>query len=190
MPEPMDSIATLAPLPFGPRALGPNARLSIREPRAYVRLQLSRRGIARAGEIRLGDSTLPPVGRCAGDDPLVLGLAPDGWLLISSDVDGAALCEAARHAARDVVAAAVDVSHALVTLELTGASVRSLLARGTGLDLAPDAFATGQCTRTRLAQLPVVLRPAGVDCIELIVDGAAAGWLCDWLADAALGLPA
>lgn len=176
-------------LPPGRRALRGGVVLHVPAPRAYVRLQLARRHADEAGDIRVLDLALPTTpNRCHGDDPALLWMAPDGWLLTASGADGAGLQRAARAACGDRVAAAVDVSDALVALELHGARTRELLARGTGVDLSPDALGPGQCTRTRLAQLAVILRPRARDAFELILDRAPAAWLCDWLEDAAAGL--
>jgi sarcosine oxidase subunit gamma len=171
------------------RLLGGGVTLRIGEPRAYVRLQLARGHVGNAASIRIRDVQLPIVpNRWAGCDPSVLWTAPDGWLLASATLDGEELREIARAACATSVASVVDVSDALVALEVDGVNACALLARGTGLNLSPTAFGPGQCARTRLAQLVVVVRACANGMIEIIVDRAPAAWLCEWLADAAATL--
>jgi heterotetrameric sarcosine oxidase gamma subunit len=107
---------------------------------------------------------------------------------VARTIDAGELRASAARACGTRVASAVDVSDAMVVLELEGAGARPLLARGTGIDLSRERFAPGQCARTRLAQLAVLLRPRTDDVIELIVDRGPSAWLCEWLADAAAGL--
>jgi sarcosine oxidase subunit gamma len=159
--------------------------LRVLPPRAMVRLQLPRRAIAAAASLRIGDTPLPTIpGHSAGVDPAVLWLAPDGWLLISASGDGAALVDAGRRACAGQTAAVVDVSDSLVAFELAGSRVRELLARGTGLELTEAMLSPGRCTRTRFAQLAVILRPQGEERVELIVDRGPAAWLREWFIDA------
>jgi len=178
-----------AALPPGSRPLSGGVILRVLEPRAYVRLQVARRHISEAASIRIHDVPLPTAAnRCHGDDPAVLWTAPDGWLLTSQELAGDELREIVRIACGKRTAAAVDASDALVTLEVSGPQARELLARGTGIDLAANAFGPGQCARTRLAQLAVIVRPRHDSMLELIVDRAPAAWLCNWLADASVAL--
>ena len=171
-------------LPAGMTMLTRCTSLRVLPTRAMVRLQLPRRAIDEASHLRIGDTPLPTTpGSCAGDDPAILWIAPDGWLLVGDRSDGAALAATVR---RDCNrrATAVDVSDALVGFELAGPRVRDLLARGTTLEVDGATLAPGRCARTRLAQLPVILRPLAAGHIELIVDRGPAAWLRDWFIDA------
>lgn len=179
------ALAATPALATGETPVAEGTVLRVLPPRALVRLQLPRRAIAAAGTLRIGDTPLPTTpGRCAGDDPALLWLAPDGWLLISDHHDGAALAGEARRACGERTVAAVDVSDALVGFELAGARVRELLSRGTGLELSDETLAPGRCARTRLAQLAVIVRPRAAERVELIVDRGPAAWLRDWFIDA------
>jgi sarcosine oxidase subunit gamma len=180
-------VLTSAPaLDPGSCSLAGGVTLHVPPPRAFVRLQIARRFVGSAGLISVGEITLPTAAnRCHGNDPAALWTAPDGWLLTSQRLNGPSLRELAGAAAGERTAAAIDVSDALVALELSGTRARAVLARGTGIDLSSDAFGPGQCIRTRLAQLAVILRPCTGDSIELIVDRSPAAWLCEWLVDAA-----
>jgi len=187
MAEPSTVAALVATpaLPAGETPLAAGTSLRVLPPRALVRLQLPRRAIPEAGALRIGDTPLPTSpGTCVGDDPAVLWLAPDGWLLISERHDAGTLVAAARRACGERTAAVVDVSDALVGFELEGPRVRDLLSRGTGLELAERALAPGRCTRTRLAQLAVIVRPHAPERVELFVDRGPAAWLRDWFIDA------
>ncbi len=178
-------------LPIGARLRSAAITLEIPPPRAYVRLQVARRDIGDVGAIRIADVALPTeAGRCVGDDPTAFWISPDGWLVTSRSLTSHRLQSIAQQGCVSVSAAAVDVSDALVAIELHGARGRELLARGCGLDLSTRALGVGQCVRTRLAQLAVIVRPLGEDIVELIVDRGPAAWLCDWIEDAAAGLDA
>lgn len=188
MAEPATSALRLsaAPaLPISVTQLRDGSSLAVLPPRTLVRLQLARRRAVEAAGVRIRGTPLPTVpGAAAGDDPAALWLAPDGWLLISDTLAPAELAREARHALDGRTGAAVDVSDALVTLELSGPGMRALLARSTGLELTEEALAPGRCTRTRFAQLAVILRPRASDRVEILVDRGPAHWLCEWLADA------
>ena len=187
MAEPAPALPLTAEpaLPPGTTPLTRDTVLRTLPPRGLVRLQRPRRAIADAGEVAVAGTPLPTTpGRCAGEDPALLWLAPDGWLLVTSGPDATAIADAARRACGERTAAVVDVSDALVTFELAGPELRALLARGTGLELTDETLAVGRCTRTRLAQLPVILRPRAADRVELIVDRGPAAWLREWFVDA------
>jgi sarcosine oxidase subunit gamma len=178
-------------LPVGVRLRSAAITLEVPPPRAYVRLQIARRHVGDVGAIRIADVALPTqAGRCVGDDPAALWMSPEGWLLTSKSVTGPGLQAIAQKACNDFSAAAIDVSDALVAIELHGPRSRELLARGCGLDLSTRALGVGQCVRTRLAQLAVIVRPMAEDIVELIVDRGPAAWLCGWIEDAATGLDA
>lgn len=189
MAEPSLATTRLAATPALPPAtihLRDGSTLAVLAPRTYVRLQVARRHVGTLEDVRVRDLALPLApGRCAGDDPAILWVAPDAWLLVAESSDDATLARDARAALGDRTGAAVDVSDALVTLELAGPALPTLLARGTGVDPASAALAPGRCTRTRFAQLAVLLRPRGTDRMELVVDRGPAAWLRDWLQDAA-----
>lgn len=178
-------------LPVGARLRSAEITLEIPPPRAYVRLQIARRHIADVGAIRIADVALPRgAGHCVGDDPAAFWMSPEGWLLTARSVTGARLQSIAQQGCAGLSAAAVDVSDSLVAIELHGPRGRELLARGCGIDVSTRVLGVGQCVRTRLAQLAVIVRPRAVDIVELIVDRGPAAWLCDWIEDAATGLDA
>ena len=83
--------------------------------------------------------------------------------------------------------AAVDLSCCVKTVRLSGSAAGDLLSKGCGLDLDPNSFPAARSTRTRFAQLPLIL-----DCvdpqpvIDLYVNRSYLPYLKDWLADAAV----
>lgn len=191
MVEHRTSLQRAPALPVGARLRSAAITLEIPPPRAYVRLQIARRHIPDIGAIRIAGVALPAeAGHCVGDDPAAFWMSPEGWLLTARSVTGTRLQSIAQQGCSGLSAAVVDVSDALVALELHGPRSRELLARGCGVDVSTRALGIGQCVRTRLAQLAVIVRPLAVDIVELVVDRGPAAWLCDWIEDAATGMDA
>jgi heterotetrameric sarcosine oxidase gamma subunit len=86
--------------------------------------------------------------------------------------------------------AAVESTPGLAAIQVEGAAARDVLANGCALDLRSPDFALGTCTRTRLAQLPVIFDYVDVKPrFELYVGRSHLSYLCSWLNDAAVGLP-
>jgi heterotetrameric sarcosine oxidase gamma subunit len=188
MPEAALTLAASWPS-FPDVEAAPGTTLRLLPPATRVRLQLARREIPTSGGLVVDGTELPTApGRCTGDDPAALWLAPDGWLLVSARHDGDTLVRLAREACGARTAAAVDVSDSLVAFELAGPGVRELLARGAGLAPTDDSIAAGRCTRLRFAQLAVILRPFGPHRVELTLDRTPAAWLRDWIVDAGAAL--
>jgi hypothetical protein len=81
----------------------------------------------------------------------VLSFSPLESLLVFDSVPGPKLHEhVAQHLGQESIAV-VDLSCGLRALRLEGPTTRELLSKGCGLDLHPDSFPAGRCTRTRLA---------------------------------------
>ena len=120
-----------------------------------------------------------------GGEVRVLSLGPTEWWVVSDRFDGAKLREHLEPYAGAEGIAAVDLSCAIKVLRVEGSAARELLARGCGVDFHPSRFPAGRCTRTRLAQLAVV-----VDCIdpaprfELYFGRSYLKYLHAWLVDA------
>ena len=158
-------------------------------PRTCIRLQLQSKTPGDVASLQILGTTLSSMpGYCSGEDPLAWWLSPDSWLLFSRQYNGATLVASAHVACSGLCFSAIDVSDSLVGFEVSGKPVRSLLARGTGLDLSIDRFGLGRCTRVRFAQLPVLLRPLATDRFELFVDRGPSQWVYDWLIENAAGL--
>ena len=156
--------------------------------RASVRLQVSARALPAAAATAIRGAPLPQQPNTwTGDDPTISWVAPDAWLLQSASQDGDKLTAATRAACASLPCAVTDLSDALVTITLEGPQASAVLARGCGLDLRAGSFGVQACARTRLAQLPVLIRKSASARFELVVDRAAAKYLQDWLVDAAAG---
>jgi sarcosine oxidase, subunit gamma len=156
-------------------------------PRASVRLQVSARALPVAATV-LGGIALPALPNTStGDDPVICWIAPDAWL-VQSTCEGAELAGRLQADFLDLPSAVTDLSDALVSIALDGPDAAAVLARGCGLDLRPAAFAVQSCARTRLAQLPVLIRRTETLRFELVVDRSAAQYLHGWLVDAVAGI--
>jgi sarcosine oxidase, subunit gamma len=124
--------------------------------------------------------------RAAGARLLALG--PEEWLMVCDSVDGPSLHAAVADLARTQGMAAVDLSHGMICLRVGGTAVRDVLSMGCGLDLHTRSFPAGNCTRTRLAQLAVVIECTHPEPrYELYVGTSHAAYLEGWLRDAAAG---
>ena len=92
-----------------------------------------------------------------------------------------------RSAAVAAGGAAADVSAQRIVVRLTGPRVRQLLAKGCAIDLHPRVFGFGDSAQTTLGRAGIVLlgpSDAGYDFVVL-VRSSFAGYLADWLLDAA-----
>ena len=115
-------------------------------------------------------------------------LGPDEWLLSSTTETPEELEARVRAAVVGLGGSATDVSAQRIGLRLTGARVRDVLAKGCSIDLHPRVFGRGRSAQTTLGQAGVVLlglSDAGDDYVVL-VRSSFAGYLADWLLDAAL----
>jgi sarcosine oxidase subunit gamma len=115
-------------------------------------------------------------------------LGPDEWLLTSTTEAPEELEARVRDAVLPLGGSATDVSAQRIGLRLTGARVRDVLAKGCSIDLHPRVFVRGSSAQTSLGQAGVVLlalSDAGDDHVVL-VRSSFAGYLADWLLDAAL----
>lgn len=115
----------------------------------------------------------------------ILCLAPGEWLLLANK-HSADVKAQLQLALRQQGVALADWSAGFVTFRVEGRMVRSLLAKGCGLDLDRHAFPQGRCARTRFAQIPVVLHCLDETLFDLLVAGSYSDYLQEWLNDAAV----
>jgi len=130
------------------------------------------------------ERTLPSSWPFLGTECRWLKFAPDEGLLISNAV---APSDMQMHLVRETRGSgivALDVSQALAALRLKGSAVRELLRKGCGLDLHPSHFREGACTRTRFAQLPIIIDCPGAAKFDLYVSRSHLSYLLSWLSDA------
>ena len=113
-------------------------------------------------------------------DVMALWLRPGGWLLLAAPVRASALLAEIGPALAGHPHLALDVSHQYVRATVTGGGARALLSRSCTLDLRPDRFRTGDCARTRLGDVPVIIRPTG-DGYDLLIEQSLARFTWWWL---------
>ena len=74
-----------------------------------------------------------------------------------------------------------------VSWSLAGSNARDVLAKGMTLDLDPQRFRAGDCARSLLARVPVLLhRPGDALVYEVTAARSYAEHVRNWLEDAAL----
>ncbi|MGW2618770.1 sarcosine oxidase subunit gamma [Streptomyces sp. NPDC001500] len=117
----------------------------------------------------------------------VLWLGPDEWLVVGPAGSGRDLEHRIRAGGADGPVSVTDVSAQRTTLLVSGPRARDLLAHGCALDLHPYAFGAGRCAQTTLARTQVVLvaRADPGAGFWVLVRSSFAGYLTDWLLDAA-----
>ncbi|MEU6257992.1 sarcosine oxidase subunit gamma family protein [Streptomyces sp. NPDC047043] len=116
-----------------------------------------------------------------------LWLGPDEWLLVGPPGTQRDLEGRIREAAGEEPVSVTDVSAQRTTLLVAGPSARDLLAHGCALDLHPRVFAPGRCAQTTLGRTQVVLvaRDEPRAGFWVLVRSSFAGYLADWILDAA-----
>jgi sarcosine oxidase, subunit gamma len=122
------------------------------------------------------------------DEGRAVWLGPDEWLLTSTAEVPEDLEARVRTAVLPLGGCATDVSAQRIAIRLTGTRVRDVLAKGCSIDLHPRVFGQGRCAQTTLGRAGVVLlalADTGDDYLVL-VRSSFAGYLADWLFDAAL----
>lgn len=186
MAELISALIPQSAIPSGGKVIDDTFRFAVLPPRTILSLRLSAKALKKAADIRIAGRSLPQtVNSWSGDDPVICRVGPDTWLLISSLHEAVELEDAIRTGCKGSSCAVTDVSDANVTLTLEGPRAAAVLARGCGLDLSTKAFITNACSRTRLAQLPVLLRRTTHERFELVVDRAVARFVFNWVLDAA-----
>jgi heterotetrameric sarcosine oxidase gamma subunit len=187
MPDTIRSLVGQSALAAGGRVYGDFLRLEVQFQRTVVQLRLAQNSQKSLGRLLIAERPLPErLNSGLGEDPVYCRVGPETWLLVSARHEGAELADAARIACARRSSAITDLSDAHACIGVEGPRALEILIRGCGLDFA--AFGDDACTRTRFAQLPVMLRRASSDRFELLVDRAVAKQLFDWLQDAAAGL--
>jgi len=114
-------------------------------------------------------------------------LGPDEWLLTSTAHLPEVLTGPAREAVRPLGGVVTDVSAQRIGIRLTGRRARDVLAKGCSIDLHPVVFGHGRAAQTSVGLAGVILlamSDAGEEFL-LLVRSSFAGYLADWLLDAA-----
>jgi sarcosine oxidase, subunit gamma len=115
-------------------------------------------------------------------------LGPDEWLVVGRPGTQREWEGRIRAAAGEEPVSVTDVSAQRTTVLVGGPRARDLLAHGCPLDLHPRAFGPGRCAQTTLARAQVVLvaRDEPRSGFWVLVRSSFAGYLTDWLLDAAV----
>ena len=117
-----------------------------------------------------------------------LWLGPDEWL-ITAEGGAPDLLPRLDRAVAGRRAMVTDLSSSRVVVAIGGTQARDLLAAGCGLDLHSRVFGPGQCAQTLFARVSVILDQLDdAPHYRLLVRRSYAGWLVDWMIDAAQGL--
>jgi sarcosine oxidase subunit gamma len=116
-----------------------------------------------------------------------LWLGPDERLLLAPEGEEESVAAALGRALAGMPHSLVDVSHRQVALAVTGAGARELLASGCPLDLDPEAFPVGMCTRTVFARAEVVLWRRSAEEYHLETGRSFSGYVLGWLKESERG---
>jgi sarcosine oxidase, subunit gamma len=108
---------------------------------------------------------LPPLACRAAttENRAALWLGPDEWLLLAPEAEGPALAAALTAALADLPHSLVDVGHRQSGLIVSGPHAVDALNTGCPLDLDPEAFPIGMCTRTVFGKSPITLWRTGAE---------------------------
>lgn len=151
---------------------------------AMVNLRVDAAGAQRVGAALGFPLPVAPNTVTEGGPRSALWLGPTEWLVVGPGGDAPELVALLNNALGDEPGSVVDVSANRTTIEVGGPHARELLEKGCALDLHPRAFNSGRCAQTILARAQVVLWQT-TDGYRLLVRGSFAGYLADWLVDAA-----
>ena len=116
-----------------------------------------------------------------------LWLGPDERLLLAPDGTGEAIASALEPALAGLPHSLVDDSHRHVALRIAGPRASELLTSGCPLDLDPESFPVGMCTRTVLARAEVVLWRLSPEEYHLETGRSFSGYVLEWLREAERG---
>ena len=132
------------------------------------------------------DLPLEPNTVAESEDVTAMWLGPDEWLLLTPPGLETALAEALAAALVEKFASVVDLSGGQTVVNVSGDHARDVLAKGCTLDLHPRAFGPGRCAQTLVSKAGVTIRQLDESpSFDLIVRRSFAGYLAQWLEDAA-----
>jgi len=108
-------------------------------------------------------------------------MSPDELLLFTDYDEAGAMVAALEKALAGEHHLAIDVSDARAVIELAGAAVPEVLAKGAPLDFSAGAFPVGRARRTHIAGVAVGIWRRGQESWEIVCFRAYARHLFDWL---------
>jgi sarcosine oxidase, subunit gamma len=104
-----------------------------------------------------------------GDARAALWLGPDEQLLLVQQSDWDATLAGLGRRLAGLPHSLVDISQRQLALQVQGPHVADILSAGCPLDLHPEAFPPGMCTRTLFSKAPIVLWRTATDAFHLEV---------------------
>lgn len=109
---------------------------------------------------------------------------PDQWFVLAEGRGEGALYRELK-AKLSGLASVSDQSHGRVIIRLTGPKARAVLAKGTPVDLHPDAFPIGKSALTQMAHVGVHLTRAGSDSYDVSVFRGFSESFWEWMTEQA-----
>jgi len=152
----------------------------------YARFLFQGDATARAGAGRAFGVAFPEEA-CranAAGERAALWLGPEEHLLLAPDGSQARVAAELEIALAGIPHSLVDVSQRQVAVSVAGPTARDLLASGCPLDLDPDAFPVGACTRTLFGKAEAFLWRASAEEYHLEVGRSFAGYVLGCLREA------
>ncbi|MBM3600408.1 MAG: sarcosine oxidase subunit gamma [Alphaproteobacteria bacterium] len=115
-----------------------------------------------------------------------LWLGPNEWLVATAPGAETAAAVSLKVALSGRHASVTDVSDSRTVIRLSGANARDVLAKGCPIDLHPRVFGPGRVAQSLVARAGVILHQVDESpTFDLYVVASFAGYLWDWLVDAA-----
>jgi heterotetrameric sarcosine oxidase gamma subunit len=151
---------------FGAAKGAPGVSFSIRHPLSIVTV------IARAGQ---GEATAAALKGYAAQ-----WAGPDQYFVLAEGRGEGALYRELK-ARLSGIASVTDQSHGRVILRISGAKARAVLAKGTPVDLHPDAFPVGKSALTQMAHVGIHLTRVGDDVFDLSVFRGLSESFWEWI---------
>ena len=146
--------------------------------RSIVRLRIRPSGADAAGKaLELPQKAL----QWRAGDPAAYWLGPDQWLLTSDTKPANDVISHIDSTLSGQLCAATDMSSQNACFSLRGWAARTVLAMGCGIDMHRSAFMTGQCVRTRFANVALFIVAVDDVSFDLYVDRSFARYLSDWI---------
>lgn len=108
--------------------------------------------------------------------------APGEWVVAVPAGSGTAEIDTLKTRLAGLYAVLTPMTDSRTCIEVSGAEVRQVLARGTTIDLTPSAFNPGKCAITRFASIAVMLVCAERDdSFRLFAESSYRQYLFEWL---------
>jgi sarcosine oxidase subunit gamma len=138
--------------------------------------------MAAVKEVLSLDLPTAPRSSAAWGDIQALWLSTDQWLVLCPRAKTAELLESLRRALAGIHSFAVDVSDMRTVIRLEGDGARSVLLKGSSLDLLSPDYRAGTVRRLRFAEIAALIHIVSEkpDVIDLYVFRSYANYTWDW----------